>query len=105
MELLNPIKTSQFPAQTATYTGSAGNVTGWAYGPIGVLVWTTTDAYISVGDGATATTTSTPIPAYTPVAFRVPPTASQGGAVATTWRVSAIQVASGGSVYAKPINE
>ena len=103
MELLNPCKANQFAAQSASYTGTAGSVTGWPYGPDGVLVWTTTDAYISVGDAATATTTSTPVPAYTPIAFRVPPAGANGSGVITTWRVSAIQVASGGTVYAKPL--
>lgn len=87
-----------YGAQTVTYTGTAGSVTGWNPGPRGVLVWTTTDAYVKVGEAAAATTASTPIPAYTPVLFRVP-----RGTV-STWRVSAIQIASGGSVYAKPVN-
>jgi len=98
MELLRPLNDSGFAAQTASYTGTAGTTTGWNAGPQGVLVWCTTDAYILVGEGVTATTGATPIPAGTPVPFKVPPGT---GAV---WRVSAIQVSSGGTLYAKPIN-
>ena len=98
MELLRPLNDAGFAAQSVAYTGTAGSVTGWNAGPQGVLVWSTTDAYILVGEGVTATTAATPLPANTPVPFTVP----QGtGAV---WRVSAIQIASGGTLYAKPIN-
>jgi len=99
---LNPCKDASFAAQTTTYTGTAGSLTGWTYGPNKVLVWTTTDAYISVGNGVTATTGSTPIPAYTPVEIMVPDPA---GAGASKWRVSAIQISAGGSVYAKPMQD
>jgi hypothetical protein len=51
-----------------------------------------------VGEGVTATTASTPLPANTPVPFTVPPGT---GAV---WRVSAIQISLGGAIYCKPIN-
>jgi hypothetical protein len=53
---------------------------------------------VIVGEGVTATTSATPIPANTPIPFKVP----QGGG--GTWRVSAIQIATGGNLYAKPIN-
>jgi hypothetical protein len=53
---------------------------------------------VLVGEGATATTSSTPIPANTPIPFYVPP------GTGSPWRVSAIQVSSAGNVYAKPIN-
>ena len=46
----------------------------------------------------TATTSDTPLPANTPVPFTVP---NGTGAV---WRVSAIQISAGGTLYAKPIN-
>lgn len=98
MELLQPLNDPSFAAQTVNYTGTAGSVTGWPVGPQGVVVWSTTAAYIRVGTGATATTADTPIPANTPIPFAVPVTSSG------TWRVSAIQIASGGAVYAKPIN-
>ena len=99
MELLKPLSKTDFAAQTASYTGTAGNTTGWNAGPQGVLVWSDQPCYVEVGEGAVATTASTPIPAYTPVPFAVPLT------VSGVWRVSAIQVSSGGTVYAKPLNK
>ena len=99
MELLRPLNDAGFAAQSTSYTGTAGSTTGWAPGPQGVLVWSSTDAYIRVGEGATATAADTPVPAATPVLFYVPP--GNGG----QWRVSALQVASGGVVYAKPVNK
>jgi hypothetical protein len=98
MELLNPLADGDFPARTASYTGTAGSTTAWPAGPQGVVIWSTTAAYVTVGEGVTATTSSTPIPANTPIPFIVP----QG--TGAPWRVSAIQIASAGTVYAKPIN-
>ena len=98
MELLRPLNDAGFAAQSVAYTGTAGSVTGWNAGPQGVLVWCTSDAYILVGEGVTATTAATPLPAYTPVPITVPPN------VSGVWRVSAIQIAAGGTLYAKPIN-
>ena len=98
MELLNPLADGNFPARTASYTGTAGSTTAWPSGPQGVVVWSTTAAYVTVGEGVTATTSSTPIPANTPIPFIVP----QG--TGAPWRVSAIQIGSAGTVYAKPIN-
>ena len=98
MELLRPLMDASFPARTVTYTGTAGNTGTWPAGPQGVLVWSTSDCYVRVGEGVTATTADTPIPAYTPIPFTVPPNTSG------PWRVSAIQIAAGGSIYAKPMN-
>ena len=98
MELLNPMSDAVFAAQTASYTGTAGSTTGWPAGPQGVVVWSTTAAYIVVGEGVTATTSATPIPANTPIPFKVP------NGTGAPWRVSAIQIGSNGTVYAKPIN-
>ena len=98
MELLRPLNDAGFAAQSVAYTGTAGSTTGWNAGPQGVLVWSTTDAYIRVGNGVTATTADTPLPANTPVPFTVPQ--GTGG----LWRVSAIQISAGGTLYAKPIN-
>lgn len=98
MELLNPLADANYPAYTASYTGTAGSTTAWPAGPQGVVIWSTTAAYVTVGEGVTATTSSTPIPANTPIPFIVP----QG--TGAPWRVSAIQVGSAGTVYAKPIN-
>ncbi len=97
MEMLVPLNDAKFAAQTTTYTGTAGTVSGWMAGPERVLVVCTTAAYVRVGEGVTATTADLYIPAYTPYVIGVPPGTS------STWTVSAIQVASGGSVYAKPL--
>lgn len=98
MELLRPLKDDVYPAKTATYTGTAGSTDAWPPGAQGVVVWSTTPCYILVGEGVTATASSTPLPANTPVPFTVPPT------VSGPWRVSAIQVSAGGTIYCKPIN-
>lgn len=98
MELLNPLADANYPAYTASYTGTAGSTTAWPAGPQGVVIWSTTAAYVTVGEGVTATTSSTPIPANTPIPFIVP----QG--TGAPWQVSAIQIGSAGTVYAKPIN-
>ena len=97
MELLNPLV--EYPSYNVAYTGTAGSTTAWNPGPEGVVVWSTTAAYIRVGEGVTATTSDTPIPANTPIPFIVP----EG--TGAPWRVSAIQVSTGGTVYAKPINK
>lgn len=98
MELLNPLADDLFSGRTVAYTGTAGSTATWQAGPQGVVVWATTPCYVVVGEGVTATTSSTPIPAYTPIPFIVP----QG--TGAPWRVSAIRVSADGDVYAKPIN-
>lgn len=99
MELLRPCNDASFASQTAAFTGTAGSTTGWPAGPQGVLIFATTACYVRVGEGVTATTSDTPIPANTPIAFVVP------RGTGATWRVSAIQISAGGNVYAKPINK
>lgn len=94
-----PLNGAEYAGQTTTYTGTAGTVTGWnrsGPGPYGVLVTTTTDAYVRVGNGVTATSGDYFVPAYTPLTFRIP---DQG----QRFTVSAIQVSAGGSVFAKPV--
>jgi hypothetical protein len=99
MELLNPLAGAQFPAYSASFTGTAGSTTAWPAGPQGVLVWSTSPCYIVVGEGVTATTANgTPLPAGVPVPFKVP------AGTGASWRVSAIQISSGGTIYCKPIN-
>jgi len=98
MELLNPMADAVYPGRTVSYTGTAGSTATWQAGPQGVVVWATTPCYVLVGEGVTATTSSTPIPAFTPIPFIVP----QG--TGASWRVSAIRVADDGAIYAKPIN-
>lgn len=97
MERLVPLNDAKFAAQTTTYTGTAGTLTGWMDGPGAVLVVCTTAAYVRVGEGVTATTADLYIPANIPYVINVP----EG--TKSAWTVSAIQVASGGSVYAKPL--
>lgn len=92
-----PLNGTEWAGQTTTYTGTAGTVTGWQQGPRGVWVVVTTDAYVRVGVGVTATTGDYFLPAYVPMTFRLP---EQSG---KPWTVSAIQVSAGGSVYAKPV--
>lgn len=99
MELLKPLNKIDFPAFSVAFTGSAGNTSTWNAGPQGVMVWSDQPCFVEVGEGAVATTASTPIPAFTPIPFAVPIT------VSGAWRVSAIQVSTGGIVYAKPINK
>ena len=98
MELLNPLADANFPAKSISYTGSAGVTGTWSAGPQGVVVWSDQACYVLVGEGVTATTDSTPIPPFTPIPFKVPAT------VSGTWRVSAIQVSTGGTIYCKPMN-
>jgi hypothetical protein len=98
MELLTACSDVNFPAKTASYSGTAGTTGTWSAGPQGVLVWGTSDMYVTVGEGVTATTASTPIPAGTPVPLTVP------GGTGAPWQVSAIQVSANGVLYAKPMN-
>jgi hypothetical protein len=99
MELLRPLSDANFSARTASYTGTAGSTDTWPAGPQGVVVWCSSDAYVVVGEGVTATTSlGTPIPANTPIPFVVP----EG--TGAPWRVSAIQVSASGTLYTKPIN-
>ena len=99
MELLKPLSKADFPAYSVAYTGTAGNTSTWKAGPQGVMIWSDQPCYVEVGEGAVATTASTPIPAFTPIPFAVPIT------VSGVWCVSAIQVSTGGTVYCKPINK
>ena len=98
MELLNPLNDTTFPALSVAYTGTAGSTATWQVGPQGVVIWSDQACYVTVGEGAVATTASTPIPANSPIPFKVP----EG--TGAPWRVSAIQVSTGGTVYAKPVN-
>ena len=92
-----PINEAVANTQTTTYTGTAGTVTGFQRGPKAVMVLCTTLAHVKVGAGVTATTSDQIVPANELVKFAVP------GDTGSIWTVSAIQVSSGGSVYAKPV--
>ena len=97
MEMLRPLNDPAFAAKSVAFTGTAGTTANWPPGAQGVLLWSTTDAYVRVGVGITATTADTPLPAYTPVAFHAPQTEN------LPWQVSAIQISAGGTLYAKPL--
>ena len=99
MELLRPLADAEYPGASAASSGTAATVATWNPGPQGVLVWSTQDVYVAVGVGVTATTASTPVPAYTPIPFHAPQTGS-----GAPWRVSVLQISTAGTVYAKPIN-
>lgn len=100
MELLRPLSDSAYGAKTVAYTGTAGTTSTWPPGPQGVLVWCTSDAYIRVTTaGTAASSVDTPIPAGTPVAFYAPQAGTE-----MPWSVSAVQITTGGTLYAKPIN-
>ena len=78
---------------SASYTGTAGTTTAMPAGTQAVRVVCTTDAFVRVGANA-ATTASVFMPAYQVEYFA----ANSGDTV------SAIQVASAGTVYAQPLN-
>lgn len=98
MELFDPLSSAEFPAQVATFSATAASTAGWNTGPEGVMVWSDEPCYVKVGVGAVATANDTPIPPMTPIPFKVPITATG------IWRVSALQISTGGNVYCKPIN-
>lgn len=81
--------------QSVAYTGTAGTVTGFPAGAQGVAVFCTTTAHVAIN--ATATTAYMAIPANTLVYLRAP----RNGA---PFSVSAIQAASGGNLYATPVD-
>ena len=91
----DPIATTGY---SVSYTGSAGVTSAYNPGASTVMVWSTTDMYVKVGEGVTATTADTPVPSYTPMWFPVP------AGTGAPWRVSAIQISAGGTVYTKPFN-
>lgn len=99
MELLRPLADAEYPAASAASGAAAATVGTWNPGPQGVMVWSTEPVYVVVGEGVTATTASTPIPAFTPIPFYAPQTGT-----GAPWRVSVLRVAVDGVVYAKPIN-
>lgn len=85
-------------AKTVSYTDTAGVTGAWPAGYCEVMIYTTTAAYVEIGEGVTATVTSTPIPANMPTIFKIPP------GTGAPWRVSAVQISTGGILYAKPVN-
>lgn len=101
--IIDPLNDAMWAGQTVAYTGTAGTVNGWLPGCDGVMVMCTTAAFVRVaadGTGETATAGDTPVTANVATAFRIPSKLLESG----KWTVSAIQVASGGNLYAKPVN-
>ena len=82
---------------TFTYTGTAGVSGTLPTGISGVMIWGTTDMYVVLGVGVSATTANWPIPSFTPVF--IPNLNEVGGNVV----VSAIQISAGGSAYYQPM--
>jgi len=99
MELLRPLADAEYPAKSTASSATAATVGTWNPGPQGVLVWANQDVYVAVGVGVTATTASTPVPAFTPVPFHAPQTGS-----GAPWSVSVLRITADGTAYAKPIN-
>jgi hypothetical protein len=85
------------PAASVAYTGTAGDITQTVRGS-SVMVWCTTDAYICSGSTATSTT-GTPMPAFTPIWLPLPASINQGDGGKVV--ASAIQITSGGTLYAQ----
>lgn len=96
-EFINPMSDASYAGTSVAYTGTAGSTSTYPAGPEGVILCVTTAAYVTVGVGVTATSADTYVPANTLVKLKVP---SGTGA---PWRVSAVQVATGGTLYVKPI--
>ncbi len=82
--------------QAVAYTGTAGVSTKLPPGISCVMFWCTTDAYVIVGPGVSATTANgTPVPSYTP--FWLPVTDLTGAPIL----ISAIRVSSDGTMYCR----
>jgi len=96
MDRIKPL--NDFPGATVAYTGTAGSTAAFPAGPGAVVVLCTTAACVRVGEGVTATTADIPVAANQHVVIEVP------RGTGAPWRVSAIQIASGGNLYAKPVN-
>lgn len=92
------LRTPAGTAQTVAYTGTAGSTSTFPAGYNSVMLFCTTQCYVTVGEGVTATTSDTPLPANVPIWLPVP------RGTGAPWRVSAIQQSSGGSVFARPFN-
>lgn len=93
MDILYP---SSDTARSVAYTGTAGT-TSTLRPAKAVMVWCTSDAYVRVGEGVTATSADLPLPAYQVVILSVPPGSG------APFVVSAIQISAGGTVYAKSV--
>ena len=100
MEHLNPCNDSGYAAQTIAYTDTAAALTtAYKPGPNAVHVVSTTDCYVRVGEGVTATSGDVLVSAGIPYVIHVN---SKTGA---NWTVSAIRLATSGTLYVKPVQE
>lgn len=98
MERIVPLNDAAFAAQTISYTGSAvALATDYPTGPQAVHVVATTDCYVRVGEGVTATAGDLFVSAGVPYVLGIP-NATRG-----KWTVSAIRVATSGTLYVKPL--
>ncbi len=80
-------------AVTVTYTGTAGTTAALSASTRILRVMSTTDCFIELGTNPTAlANSSTYLPAFVPEYFAAGP----------SWKVSAIQVSGGGSIYVTP---
>jgi len=99
IEMLKPCPDAAFPTVTVAYTGTVGNTATYPPGPGSVWVLCTTSAFVLVGEGVVATAANgIPVAANVPVCLEVP----RGSGA--PWRISVIQLAAGGSLYAHPLN-
>lgn len=92
MDVINPRYDA---SKNVAYTAAAG--TTGAFSPANaVLVWSTTDCYVKIGESVTATADDLPIPAFTPILIRIN--------TQNPFVVSAIQISAGGTIYASPVD-
>jgi hypothetical protein len=100
MELLRVLNDPIFASQSVVFAASSVSTVGWPVGPDGVVVWATSACIVVVNDIANPTVTAngTHIPANTPIPFAVECKSGRG------WNVSCVQIAAGGTLYAKPMN-
>jgi len=83
---------------SATYTGTPAATASFGRGTNRVAVFCTTACWVKVGESPTATNADVPLPANVVTILQVPP------GTGAPWAVSAMQVSSGGSVFAQPSN-
>lgn len=97
IEMLKPLLNGAFPTVTVAYT-TVGNTADYPPGPGCVWVLCTSAAYVLVGEGAVATAANgLPVAANIPVCLEVPK------GTGAPWRVSVLQIATGGDLYAHPL--
>jgi hypothetical protein len=82
--------------QSVAYTGTAGTIaTAFPANTYKIAVWSSTDAHIQIDKDPTATTSDLAIPANSIILFN----AREG------MKVSAVQVASGGTLYVGTVHD